>query len=200
MPLVQFIEVKNECWIGIWKSTESENELLQQYNSLSISPEASIPKLPKHRIEFYATQLTLRELCIKNGLQFGGIVKNEVGKPFLKAMNANISYTHSQNYVSAILSLTKAVGIDIEFESSRLSVVKNKFLNLEEQFKFTTPSELCKAWTAKEAAYKLYGKKGVSLRDDIELLDEKTIKVRDQTLTWHSIQIEDNLWLSYVTD
>jgi 4'-phosphopantetheinyl transferase len=200
MPLVQFIEVKNECCIGIWKSTETENELLQKYNSLSISQDVGIPRLPKHRIEFYATQLTLHELCIKNGLQFSGITKNEVGKPFLKAINANISYTHSKNYVSAILSLTKAVGIDIEFESSRLTVVKNKFLTQEEQLKFASPPELCMAWTAKEAAYKLYGKKGVSLKDDIEIVDEKTIKVRAQTLTWHAIQIEDNLWLSYVTD
>lgn len=125
-------------------------------------------------------------------------------KPFLVDSNAFISISHSQNYVG-ILKADFDVGLDIEEISERVAKIKNRFLNEDELVIFGRAIEdLTKAWTIKEALFKLNNRKGIDFRKDL-LIEEKTaygFKCRMLDLDgWKIVKIKtfrkENLIISY---
>ena len=198
MPFIHYYDLQKNSKIGIWKATEMENEWIERTRLLHLDIDFSVLATRKSRFEFCITQLLLNEMCARNQILFEGITKNADGKPFLKQKNAHISYAHSKNYVAAILNFEYSVGLDIEFEQEKLQTIKSKFLSEKEQTCFETLSELCQAWTAKEAAYKLNGTKGVSLKNDIKIVKPNQISLKGEVFDWEYFNIEPLLWLSYV--
>ena len=71
-----------------------------------------------------------------------------------------------------MVSKNKAVGIDIELIKNKIERIANKFLSAKE-LEFIQEQErieqLYVCWCAKEAIYKLHGKKNVSFVENIEL-------------------------------
>ncbi len=100
---------------------------------------------------------------------------NSNGKPELSQKEStislpNISISHSHNYYAIIIH-KKYAGIDIEKQREQLHKIKNRFLHPEElQVIGASLSDLCKAWTIKEAVYKTIGKENISLKDNIRIL------------------------------
>jgi 4'-phosphopantetheinyl transferase len=76
------------------------------------------------------------------------------------------------DYVAAVINPSSAVGIDMEKMSDKLQRTARKFLSAPE---FTHANNelpaLCAYWCAKEAVYKQYGKKKISFKDDISILE-----------------------------
>ena len=89
--------------------------------------------------------------------------------------NTWISVAHSQGVVAVAIS-NRAVGIDIESSERDFERAKSRFMSQEEMTLSSHKHWAAYVWCAKEALYKLYGKRGVELRDElrIESHDEAT--------------------------
>lgn len=96
---------------------------------------------------------------------FNSIYYDEFKKPHFKENNYYLSLSHTNNYVASIVHPEKRVGVDMEKISNKALKVASKFLNSEE-YK-TLSKQIDKElfatiyWAAKEALYKLYGKKSL---------------------------------------
>ena len=92
---------------------------------------------------------------------------NENGKPFLKYSPTNISISHSGNFICIAYSDKYEVGVDIQFWSNALYRTFDKYLstNEQQQLDINNKTVLLKSWTAKEAAYKIFNIKNLSLKD-----------------------------------
>jgi phosphopantetheinyl transferase len=96
---------------------------------------------------------------------FNSIFYDEYKKPHFTEGNYYLSISHTNKYVASIVHPEKLVGIDIEKISNKALKVASKFLSKEE-FELLhkqTDKELYATifWAAKEALYKLYGKKSL---------------------------------------
>lgn len=112
----------------------------------------------KRQREFLGVRIALNILTGKNVI----INYDENQKPFLNDATWKISVSHSYGYIAVIAHPKAEVGIDIECRTSKVSKVYKRFLNEEEQAYFVRDEDtglLEIAWSAKEALYKIIGKK-----------------------------------------
>lgn len=93
---------------------------------------------------------------------------NEVGAPVVDTPNTYISVAHGGGYVAVAIA-DRGVGIDIESSERNFERAKVRYMSAEELALSDDALWPAMAWTAKEALYKLYGHRGVDLRDDIRL-------------------------------
>ena len=104
------------------------------------------------------------------------IYYDNFGKPFLKN-NYKIGISHSKNLIVVALSKNEEIGVDVEFISNRIKRIAHKFLHKAEIEHIDIENDLLKLhlhWCAKEALYKIYGKKELSFINNlrIEPIDE----------------------------
>jgi len=166
MPLYKTIALESHSKIFIWKITESAKSLKKGLR-LNISAKQKLKKIKHntHKKQFLATQQLLQYI----GLNSYYLSYNEVGKPFL-SNGQFISISHSASYAIIAIS-SKNIGVDIEVKNKKLKVIAPKFIG-SEVFYSTSDDELtflAKIWTAKEALYKLKGKKGLSFKENIHI-------------------------------
>ena len=166
MPLVKSEMVgKDSAW-GLWQITETEGEL--SYSALESCPEDIVA--PAKRKEFLAGRALVKALVEKMGGEYSGIRKNEQGKPYLKDQPHEISLSHSSPYVAAQIHVNSAVGIDIEQPKEKLLIVAPRVLSqTEETDAGSNVVKHCVYWCAKEAMYKLYGKRGLHFNSQLNL-------------------------------
>ena len=119
MPRVEFsIPIAgSDCRIGLWKMTESEEELY-----------AGVPELIRYRhvvCNMKSSARRLEFLCVRSLLMdmMGGMH----GKPYLEC-GKNISISHTRGYVAVILSDNSDVAIDIEYMDERVCRIADRFL------------------------------------------------------------------------
>ncbi|MGM9846517.1 MAG: 4'-phosphopantetheinyl transferase family protein [Muribaculaceae bacterium] len=102
---------------------------------------------------------------------------NENGKPFLKYSPTHISISHSGNFICIAYSDTCEVGVDIQFWNNALYRTVDKYLSTNEQklLDINNKTVLLKSWTAKEATYKIFNIKNLSLKDIDTLNDDYVV-------------------------
>ena len=158
MPIKNLNEV-TAGKIALWYITENETQLAAQV------PNEVCPKeiISDHkRLEWLSGRLLVRHLAESAGLSYSGIRKDEFGKPFLKENNHHISLSHSYPYVAAQIHPKYSVGIDIEQPKDKLLKIAPRILDPEElQNAGVDVVKHCVYWCAKEALYKIYGKRGL---------------------------------------
>lgn len=93
---------------------------------------------------------------------------NEVGAPIVDIPNTYISVAHGGGSV-AIAIAEYAVGVDIESAERDFERAKERYMSPAEQQLCSDALWPAKVWTAKEAMYKLYGRRGVDLRDEVQI-------------------------------
>lgn len=176
MPLFKTISKPNGMILSIWKIQETEFELLGILkNENWILDELATISHPQKRIEYLASRVLVQLLCIEANVTFSGIFKDEHHKPYLVGNCGHISISHTEFYCAAIYHPSKPVGVDIQMISPKLHLVAKKFLNPDElKLLQNDIQKLCLAWCAKEAVYKHVGIKGVSLRNQISILNFDT--------------------------
>ncbi len=77
-----------------------------------------------------------------------------------------ISVSHSATTLAiATADGEETIGVDVETYRSQLERVKHRFLTETELTLFTSPLDLLKAWTAKEAVYKAAHTPGLALTE-----------------------------------
>lgn len=92
------------------------------------------------------------------------------GKPYLAGSDFHISVTHTDDLAAVIISRHARVGIDIEKIKPRIEKVRDKFINPKEDRligKDRELEQLTLVWCAKEALYKVYGKRNLDFRENI---------------------------------
>ncbi|MDD2475167.1 MAG: 4'-phosphopantetheinyl transferase superfamily protein [Dysgonamonadaceae bacterium] len=147
--------VEKNCLMGIWKISETRDELykmLTQESQREADRELSNIKSKKRALEWMSTRLILQELSNDNKI----IEHNSQGQPFLSDKSFQISISHSSDYVVVLLHKYKKVGVDIENLSQRILKIEKRFISQEE---YIDPENrtlhLILHWCAKETLYKL---------------------------------------------
>jgi phosphopantetheinyl transferase len=166
MPLVKSEMTGVESAWGLWEINETEQEL--SFLAMESCPDDIVA--PSKRREFLAGRSLIKTLIEKVGGEYTGIRKDEQGKPFLKDHKHEISLSHSSPYVAAQVHLGSPVGIDIEQPKEKLLRVAPRVLSeTEEKDAGNDIVKHCVYWCAKEAMYKIHGKRGLHFNNQLNL-------------------------------
>ncbi len=171
MPLIWDHSEDGNIRISIWKTEESEIELMDLLGIDSIHSASTVHiKSQKRRLEMLAGRLLLihqhpdyKDLPIRY---------DKHGKPHLYDVPYSISISHTGSYVALISDSSPTTGIDIEILSPRILPIISKFISQEEMnFLPENPSlqHYYLIWGAKETVYKIYGKKHLEFKKNLIL-------------------------------
>lgn len=159
MPLLHTHQPASDVCLGIWKITESIDELklLCQHSPQLYTIIDSIGHQHRKR-EILAIYALLMELTHQPHLI---IQHDEYRRPIIEGYNISIS--HTKEYASIILSKEKRVAVDIEYMSNRVEKIVSKFIRNDEM----VPTLLHKLinWCSKETCYKFFYKSGLQYHD-----------------------------------
>ncbi|MCA0152168.1 4'-phosphopantetheinyl transferase family protein [Winogradskyella vincentii] len=164
MPLYKSIDVNSQTTVKIWKIEESYNELLKPLDLKPNSLERVLGmKSELHQRGFLSVRHLLREF----GYTDQDLFYDEHGKPHLKDGKC-ISITHSFIFSGVIVS-DKEVGIDIEKQREKISIIAKKFVDYEFNYLDTYADDyinkLTVIWGIKESLYKLFATPGMLFKD-----------------------------------
>lgn len=169
MPIKKHVIVSSLISWALWEISESYQELcgmlpLDDHDRDHLSS----VNHDKKRREYLAGRMAVKDLLIQRHLAFNGIYKDEWGKPHLLDSPFHISISNTYPYAVAMLNQKSPAGIDMEKTDPKFLKIRHKFLN---------PEELDRAgdnlvalnihWCAKEALYKVFGKKSLSFQKHI---------------------------------
>lgn len=177
MPIIDQIEVNDQCKLVIYETSESLEKLLSLV-TLSAHERSKIDsfKSINRKIEYTATRYLVQE-CIGKDVR---IENDEHGKPQLINSDLNISISHTKSFVGILFGSEHSVALDMEYLSDRVNRIASRFLSekeLEGISSINKELHLYQHWCAKECLIKMYGKK------DVHLIEELKI---------HPFQITDN--------
>lgn len=154
MPTLNIKNITNSLTVGIWQITEAYEELLEKYIGAGFDANELVDSKNDTRIkQWLAVRLLLAEVYPNVEIKY-----NSFGKPYL-TNGIYLSVSHAGEYAVIALNNKKECGVDIEQISKKVERIKNKFLSADELANTNDLEELTKFWCAKEALYKLYGKK-----------------------------------------
>lgn len=157
--------------IGVWKITETEEELKEL---------ASVPSDEMEEISFITNESVRKQRLAVRALLcelFEGekvyLSHHDNGKPYIENSVTNISITHTTDYVAVILDDNEDVGIDIESLSRDFSAVEKKALSEDEKDDLEDDEkrneQLAIYWCAKEALFKRLSAYRVDFAEQIEV-------------------------------
>ncbi|RXG33218.1 4'-phosphopantetheinyl transferase family protein [Leeuwenhoekiella marinoflava] len=189
MPLFKTITPNATTQVYIWKVEEPLEELSQNVN---LTPHCKARfesmKSELHRRGF----LSIRHLLHAAGYTDPDLYYTENGKPHLHD-GKHISITHSYNFTAIIVSDAIEVGIDIEMQRDKILRIASRFTPLKEYRTLANDDAVIRkltiVWGAKESLYKIYGVKGLSFLQhinvtDFDFDDQKT----DAVINYHGNQ------------
>jgi 4'-phosphopantetheinyl transferase len=174
MPVRFQKECSNGAHVLVWEAKESEVELLSILPSnILTDAEYLESKSPLKRLEFLTSRLAIRYLANQLNVNFDGLKKDIHGKPYLVNSTWKMSITHSKVFMGVIMHPSKEVGIDIELPQKKMWKILPRLFSEQEIIEVGKDIEKMSVyWSAKEALYKLYGKRGVDFKDNL-LLHQK---------------------------
>jgi 4'-phosphopantetheinyl transferase len=207
MPLLSLIHPFDGSEIAVWQITESAEQLLKDLTPTVVEQEElDRIKSPKTRLQWVGSRRLIRHLCGHS------LVKDQYGKPALSGSMQHISISHTEGFAAVIISSSNA-GIDINRLDKNIENIAHKFINEQEAECLGQGESRLKQihlfWAAKEAMYKLYGKKEVDFRTHLNIepfqlqakgvLKGSILKGHTRDLDIHYI-FEKDYVLAYVTD
>jgi len=170
MALAYHRELDRFTSFAIWKIEENADELLAQLQ-LKQHEISYLDTLinGKRNLHWLSTRVLLRRMM--NTDDYIDCRVDSSGKPYLTNFPHYISLSHSFDYAAVMISKDKAVGIDIELIKDKIERIAHKFMNKDELSFITVDriEHLYACWCAKEAIYKLHGKKNISFLDHIRI-------------------------------
>lgn len=93
---------------------------------------------------------------------------NDVGAPIVDVEDRWISVAHGGDSVAVVVA-DCPVGVDIENLTRDFDRVASRYMTESEQGLVADENWACYVWCAKEAMYKLYGRRGVELRGELRV-------------------------------
>ncbi len=162
MPLYKEWEIGDHGLAAIWKIEEPES-FFKEHTGI----ESDI-KNEKRRIEHLAGRYLLKHL--EDDFPLWNIAKDEHDKPRIDNNRFFFSISHSWPYVAAMIDPVTEAGIDIQTWHKDIQRIQHKFLSPAEQDLFNNDAQLITlAWSAKEAAYKWNGRRGVDFIEHLPI-------------------------------
>ena len=142
-------------------------------------------KSQSRRNEFIASRILKHRI-----FGFEKIHYTNHGAPYTNK-NGYISISHCKGWVGIALNKKHSIGLDLEPLRENIFSLSDKFLSEDEKLKFDIQSklEVTKIWSAKEALYKLAGRKKIFFKTEL-LLD------KDINKNWSGRIINPNSILS----
>lgn len=164
MPLYKSISVNSQTTVKIWKIEESYHDLMKPLDLKPNSLERVLGMKSKlHQRGFLSVRHLLREF----GYTDQDLYYDDNGKPHLKD-GKHISITHSFTFSGVIIS-DKEVGIDIEKQRDKISIIAHKFVDYEFDYLDKNSEDyvrrLTVIWCVKESLYKLFATPGMVFKD-----------------------------------
>lgn len=155
----------NSTHVGLAQITSENDEILNQNHE-------DLDHLhPKKRLEYLGSRTLIEQMCQSLNIPFHGIHKDEFGKPHLINSNFHVAISHSYPMIACAIHPISACGIDIESKRPQLLKIKHKFLNPKELERCGEDLEkLCLHWSAKEALYKIHGRKNLIFAEQLEII------------------------------
>jgi 4'-phosphopantetheinyl transferase len=175
MPLIRKEKISEFSSWALWHITEELDELIQLLEPAD-EDKAALDTLvhEKQKKEWLASRVLIKQLAAWYNISYTGIYKDQNGKPWLKDSSAEISISHSYPYATAIIHLYKPVGIDIEHFKPKLVNISERFLSPEELiYTEENINKLCIFWSAKEVLYKIYNRRKLIFKKDLQILPFK---------------------------
>ncbi|GAA4804174.1 4'-phosphopantetheinyl transferase family protein [Litoribaculum gwangyangense] len=179
MPLYKTINPNSQTTVKIWKILESFEDLM---NNTQLKPE-SLERVFGMKSELHQRGfLSVRHLLTEFGYQDSDLFYDEHGKPHLKD-GKQISITHSFHF-SAVIVSENVVGIDIEKQRNKITIIAHKFIDYEFDYLKENDSDYIKKltaiWCIKESLYKLFATPGLSFKKyflviPFEIKDKETV-------------------------
>jgi 4'-phosphopantetheinyl transferase len=171
MALAYQKDLDPQTSFALWKIDEQAEELTAQLQ-LKDHEKTYLNTLinGKRNLHWLSTRVLLRKML--NTSSYIDCQVDEHGKPYLTNFPHYISLSHSFDYAAVMISRTKPVGIDIELIKDKIERIAHKFMNEDELSFMDTlhqTEHMYISWCAKEAIYKLQGKKNVSFLNNIRL-------------------------------
>ncbi|MCK9438381.1 MAG: 4'-phosphopantetheinyl transferase superfamily protein [Synergistaceae bacterium] len=155
--------------LGVWKMTESRDELLTHF-PVVLRSEAhrylENVRSERRSIEWLSTRVMLFQLLGEEKI----IHNRQDGSPYLEEGGQFISISHTREYAAILLHPGVPVGIDIETRSERVSRIADKFIAGNEYIdpNQKTVHQLLH-WSAKESLFKLIGLQGIDFREHLHI-------------------------------
>lgn len=169
MPVFRNLEQINSTIVGLWKIEESYKILMEKVKSHGFD----ISLLEKFKSKLKQKQwLAARLLLTEMDRDIKRIYYNNWGAPFLE-VEKFISLSHSKDMVAVTLDNKADTGIDVQYYSPKIELIKNKFCS-ENELNFVRNSnslrELHLIWSAKESIYKKLKIPGLSFKENIQVM------------------------------
>ena len=177
MPLFKKI-INQNFTLALWHLTEEEDQFLSNKDQFSASPEKLEEiHVPQRRKEWLCSRQLGWQIAKEIEGRCDGVWSDSHNKPHIKNSELQISISHAQPYVAVLVSRNKSCGVDVEEKKEKLKRLAPKFLTPNElnQTKESI-NALALAWGAKEAVYKLYGRKKLIFKENIFLHGLDNIK------------------------
>jgi 4'-phosphopantetheinyl transferase len=166
MPLTKMNAAGKESTWALWHITEKEEELSSI--TTEVCPLSVVN--PMKRLEWLSGRALMKSVLENKGLIYGGMGKDEFGKPFLHNHNHQISVTNSYPYVAVQIHSNQSVGIDLEQPKEKLLRIAPRILSsIELKDAGENVTKHCIYWCAKEALYKIYGKRGLHFENQLNI-------------------------------
>ncbi|MDX2003601.1 MAG: 4'-phosphopantetheinyl transferase superfamily protein [Chitinophagales bacterium] len=167
MPIIRELQLPH-AHLCLWHITEPPSFFLDRLyldadDLLSMQQITVASKM----LEFLASRYALRYLINLDEEQH--LLKDEHGRPTVHNLSKHVSLSHCRGFAAAIIANTHC-GIDVEPIDDKVCRIAPRFLS-EREHQMLQPGhevqQMILAWSAKEAVYKAYGKKGVAFKDPI---------------------------------
>ncbi len=176
MPLYREWSSDKYSLAAIWKMDEPESFFAERTGLVTDI------KNEKRRIEYLGGRFLLKHL--EEDFPLLNIRPDEHDKPRVDENRFYFSISHSWPYVAVVVSPYVECGIDIQCWHPNIERIQHKFLSAEEQDIIgTDPKLVTLAWSAKEAAYKWQGRRGV------EFIDHMPIRKINNNEEYYNINI-----------
>lgn len=164
--LYRKIDIGHSTRLGIWKITETADELSSLLAHDEWLGDVLAVKSEAKRTEKLAVRVLLKELAGEEKQ----IKYCPSGKPFLPDNSYQISISHTRGYAAVILDRQNSVGIDIEQITEKVKRVRVKFVSERECIDLDNELiHLLLHWSAKEAVYKLLEMPDIDLKEEVTI-------------------------------
>lgn len=161
MPLLLSKQISPCAAYAVWNIQETNQVLLSM-----VDEEIPTHMNPTRLAEWIVGRILIKSLCAQFGIIYQGVAARETGKPHLIGTDTEISISHSFPMAAAMIHKESPCGIDLERMRNKLIRIQDKFVNDTEAAYRNNLEKLCAIWCGKEALYKIYGRKKLSMKDE----------------------------------
>ncbi len=205
MPLLDYykLDIIPDAWLGIWQNMEPVTFFEEKLNLYPAEVEEVKGLKDRKRQEWFCSRYILHLLSEREVR--GACLKDEYGKPYLENSDYHISMSHSHE-LTAVIASKAVVGVDIQYKVEKITRIVGRVLSdseLEDLQKIYSLDAIHVYWGAKEAMYKIYGRKEVDFRKElmVDTFEIRNGRVRTTgRIIKNGVEIECKICAEVLTD